>query len=42
MKAAISETVDSAYPMAYAKGDEKRMGNWKLAVLEGNCKLPSG
>lgn len=41
-KAAISETVDSEDPMAIAKGDEKHSDNWKLAVVEGNCKLPSG
>lgn len=41
-KAVISETVDSEYPMAYAKEDEKHMDNWKHAVFDGNCKLPSG
>lgn len=28
--------------MANAKGDEKHADNWELAVVEGNCKLPSG
>lgn len=35
-KGVISETVDSEYPMVYAKKDEKHMGDWKHAGFEGN------
>lgn len=39
-KAVISETVDSEYPKAYAKEDEKRMGNWKLWCLMDLVSCP--
>lgn len=39
-KVVISETADPGYSLAYAKEDEKRVGDWKFAGFEEIVSCP--